>query len=142
MIVALPCTAPLGSSASLLALPLLWQAETIAPQFGRPWQLLQRGDFSAAEQTLRPEVKSRPHDAAALTLLGVALDSQKKFQEAEEFHRRAVADAPNSPDVWNNYANHLLATGDESGCRQTVPSSGGARRRRTITPTSNSPAWP
>src|ERR1035438_896609 len=76
---------------------------------------LQRGDFAAAEQTLRPEVKARPNDASALTLLGVALDSQKKFQEAEDLHRRAAANAPNSPDVWNNYANHLLGAGDEAG---------------------------
>lgn len=73
---------------------------------------LQRGDFATAEQTLRPEVKARPNDSGALTLLGVTLDSQRKFQEAEEMHRRAAASAPNSPDVWNNYANHLLAVGD------------------------------
>jgi tetratricopeptide (TPR) repeat protein len=76
---------------------------------------LKRGDFAAAEQTLRSEVEARPADAAALTLLGVALDSQKKYPEAEDFHKRASASAPNSPDVWNNYANHLLATGDEAG---------------------------
>lgn len=79
---------------------------------------LQRGDFAAAERTLRPEVKARPNDGGALTLLGVALDNQKKFQEANQVHRRASASAPNSPDVWNNYANHLLATGDEEGARK------------------------
>lgn len=76
---------------------------------------LQRGDFAVAEQILRPEVEARPGDAAALTLLGVSLDSQKKYPEAEGFHKRASISAPNSPDVWNNYANHLLATGDEDG---------------------------
>src|ERR1039457_6619257 len=79
---------------------------------------LQRGDFAAAERTLRPEVKARPNDGAALTLLGVALDNQKKFQEAGEVHRRAAASTPNSPDVWNNYANHLLGTGDQEGARK------------------------
>jgi tetratricopeptide (TPR) repeat protein len=76
---------------------------------------LQRGDFAAAEQTLRPEVLSHPNDASALTLLAVALDGQRKFPEAEDLHRRAAASAPNSPDVLNNYANHLLSTGDEAG---------------------------
>ena len=79
---------------------------------------LQRGDFAAAEQVLRPEVKARPGDSGALTLLGVALDSQKKYKEAEEMHRRAAAGAPNSPDVLNNYANHLLGTGDAAGARK------------------------
>jgi tetratricopeptide (TPR) repeat protein len=78
-------------------------------------EALRRGDFAAAEKVLRPEIRARPHDASALTLLAVALDSQKKFQEAESVHRRAAANAPNSPDVWNNYANHLLGTGDEAG---------------------------
>jgi tetratricopeptide (TPR) repeat protein len=76
---------------------------------------LQRGDFAAAEQVLRPEVNARPNDASALTLLGVALDNEKKLEEAGDIHRRAVASAPNSPDAWNNYANHVLATGDEAG---------------------------
>ncbi len=76
---------------------------------------LQKGDFAVAEQTLRPEVQARPTDASALTLLAVALDSQKKYQEADGLHRRAAANAPNSPDVLNNYANHLLSTGDEAG---------------------------
>jgi tetratricopeptide (TPR) repeat protein len=79
---------------------------------------LRQGDFAAAEQILRPEVKVRPSDASALTLLGVALDKQNKFQEAEDVHRRAAANAPNSPDVWNNYANHRLAIGDEAGAGQ------------------------
>ncbi len=78
---------------------------------------LQRGDFAAAEQTLRVEVQSRP-DGDALTLLGVALDNQKKFAEAGEVHRRAAENSPNSPDVWNNYANHLLETGDAGGARK------------------------
>ncbi|MDR3701915.1 MAG: tetratricopeptide repeat protein [Candidatus Sulfopaludibacter sp.] len=79
---------------------------------------LQRGDFAAAEQVLRPEVKARPGDSGALTLLGVALDSQKKYKEADEMHRRAAEGAPNSPDVLNNYANHLLGTGDAAGARK------------------------
>ena len=79
---------------------------------------LQKGDFAAAERTLQAEVRLRPDDGGALTLLGVALDSQKKFQEADQFHRRAAAAAPGSPDVWNNYANHLLGAGDEEGARK------------------------
>ena len=67
------------------------------------------------KQTLRPEVQARPNDASALTLLGVALDGQKKFAEAEAVHHRAVANAPNSPDAWNNYANHLMEAGDQAG---------------------------
>ncbi len=79
---------------------------------------LQRGDAPAAERLLRPELKARPNDGSVLTLLGVALDSQKKFQEAGEMHQRAAAASPDSPDVWNNFANHLVDTGDENGARK------------------------
>jgi Flp pilus assembly protein TadD len=79
---------------------------------------LRRGDFAGAERVLQVEVKSRPNDGAALTLLGVALDGQKKFPEADAIHRRAAASAPGSPDVWNNYANHLLGVGDEEGAHK------------------------
>ena len=79
---------------------------------------LGRGDFAAAERVLRPELKTHPGDSGVLTLLGVALDNQKKFPEAEEMHRRAAASAPNSADVWNNYANHFLSTGDEDQARK------------------------
>jgi tetratricopeptide (TPR) repeat protein len=101
----------------LLAVAMgLWADET--PAIREALAALQRGDFAAAEQVLRPEVKARPEDSGALTLLGVALDSQKKYKEAEEMHRRAAAGAPNSPDVLNNYANHLLGTGDAAGARK------------------------
>src|SRR5258708_10439800 len=79
---------------------------------------LQRGDFSAAERTLRQAVSAHPNDGAVLTLLGVALDGQKKFEEAEGIHRRAAASAPNSPDVWNNFGNHLVGTGDPAYAQQ------------------------
>jgi Tfp pilus assembly protein PilF len=79
---------------------------------------MQRGDFRAAEQKLRPEVAARPNDAAALSLLGVALDNQNQFREAAELHRRAVAAAPRSADVLNNYGNHLAAAGEDAAARE------------------------
>jgi Flp pilus assembly protein TadD len=93
-------------------------AADLSPGIREALSALQRGDSSAAETALRSELKARPGDAAALTLLGVALDNQKKFQEAEDAHRRAVAVSPNSPDAWNNYGNHLIGTGDSEGARK------------------------
>ena len=78
---------------------------------------LQHGDFRAAEQKLRGEVAAHPNDALALSLLGVALDSQNQFREAAEFHRRAVAAAPRTSDVLSNYGSHLAATGEDAAAR-------------------------
>ena len=78
---------------------------------------VQRGDFRAAEQKLRTQVAAHPDDAPALSLLGVALDNLNRFQEAAEFHRRAVAAAPRSADILNNYGNHLAAAGEDAAAR-------------------------
>jgi tetratricopeptide (TPR) repeat protein len=79
---------------------------------------LQRGDFAGAEQILRVELKTRPNDPGVLTLLGVALDNEKKYKDADAIHRRATLAGASSPDVWNNYANHLIGSGDEEGARK------------------------
>jgi tetratricopeptide (TPR) repeat protein len=81
---------------------------------------LQRQDFKAAEGKLRAEVKTHPANAEALSLLGVALDEQQKFTEGRVFHRRAMTAAPRSTAVLYNYANNLLATGDEKSAREIL----------------------
>ena len=72
---------------------------------------MQRGDFAAAERLLRTEVQAHPGDAWALSLLGVALDNEKKIPEAEEFHRAAVARSPHSAEILTNYGTHLWTAG-------------------------------
>jgi tetratricopeptide (TPR) repeat protein len=76
---------------------------------------LQRGDFAAAESTLRAELKVHPADADALSLLGMALDARKEFKEADAEYRKAIAAAPRSAPVLGRFANHLLAAGDDNG---------------------------
>ena len=72
--------------------------------------LLQAGDAVHAEQILRDDLRLRPNDGEALGLLGVVLDQQKKYQEADPVYRRALALGPQSPPLRNNYGNHLLAS--------------------------------
>ena len=79
---------------------------------------MERGDFPSAERKLRAELSAHPNDPQVLSLLGVALDNQKKFREAGQFHRRAVAAAPRSADVLSNQGNHLSGAGDEKGARE------------------------
>jgi tetratricopeptide (TPR) repeat protein len=68
---------------------------------------MQRGDFPSAERTLRAEILAHSGDFWAWSLLGVALDNQKRIPEADEFHVRAVALAPRSAEILNNYGTHL-----------------------------------
>ena len=80
---------------------------------------LKRGDLPAAESKLRAEIQAHPDDVEALSFLGVALDGEKKFAEADSFHRRALALAPRSNSILDKYGGHLLITGDEAGARKT-----------------------
>jgi Flp pilus assembly protein TadD len=78
---------------------------------------LERGDFLSAEQALRLELRTQPNNTTALSLLGVALDNEKKYAEAHAVYRRAIALSPRLAGLLNNYGNHLLATGDTAGAR-------------------------
>lgn len=69
---------------------------------------LRRGDLSSAEKTLRAELKAHPGNADALGLLGIVLDNEKQFAEAERVYRRALELNAHSPALLNNYGNHLL----------------------------------
>lgn len=80
-------------------------------------EALQRGDVNSAELTLRAELKTHPNNAEALDVLGVVLDRQKKFSEADGVYRRAVGLSPHAPALLNNYGNHLLTTGKLSEAR-------------------------
>jgi tetratricopeptide (TPR) repeat protein len=83
-----------------------------SPEFQAAVAAGQRGDWPAAERNARAELKQHPTEAEALSLLGVALDNQNKLAEAEENHKLAVANAPGSSAVLNNYGNHLLLARD------------------------------
>ena len=73
---------------------------------------LQRGDLAGAERTLRAAVGTHPDDAWMLSLLGYTLDNEKRTQEADEFHRRALKIAPHGAEILNNYGTHLWTLGE------------------------------
>jgi tetratricopeptide (TPR) repeat protein len=72
---------------------------------------MQRGDFPSAEKILRAEAQAYPNDPWVLSLLGVALDNQKRILEAGSFHDRAIAKSPHSADILINYGTHLWSAG-------------------------------
>lgn len=72
---------------------------------------MRRGDFASAESMLRSEAETRPDDAWVVSLLGVALDNQKRISEAEQFHARAVSLSPHSAEILTNYGTHLWSAG-------------------------------
>jgi tetratricopeptide (TPR) repeat protein len=80
---------------------------------------LQHGDNLTAEKKLRAEIAAHPSEAEAWSFLGVSLDNQKKFTEAEAAHRKALALAPRSNSVLDKFATHELTMGDSVAARKT-----------------------
>ena len=81
---------------------------------------IQLEDFAGAEAKLRAELKLHPSDAETLSLLGMALDGQKKLTEADEIHHRAMTAAPRSATIVARYGQHLLVAGDAKGAREAI----------------------
>lgn len=80
---------------------------------------LQRSDYASAEQMLRDRLRAQPGDHEALGVLGVVLDQEKKYGEADEVYRRALANSPPEPALLNNFGNHLIAAGKLAEARKT-----------------------
>src|SRR4051794_38297487 len=83
-----------------------------------PVALLEAGRLPDAERVLRSELARAPSDARALMLMGVVLDSSKRYAEAEPFYRRAVKAAPDAAPVWNNFGNHWMSVGKPDEARK------------------------
>ncbi len=98
----------LSAAALLLILTCCAAADTLSDAVA----LLRHGELSAAEQTLRTELKTHPDNADALGLLGIVLDNERKFDEAERIYRRALELNGHSSALLNNYGNHLLNVKD------------------------------
>ncbi len=90
-----------------------------AANFNDAAAAFERGDFAGAAVILRQLLQAQPNDSASLGLLGAVLDQQKKFSEAEDAYQHAIRLNPHSATLLNNYANHLLATGDAKAARAT-----------------------
>jgi tetratricopeptide (TPR) repeat protein len=69
-------------------------------------------NFPEAEQILQQILHEHPHEVLALSLMGVVLDAQKRFEEAEDYYQRAVKLNPRAASVLNNLGNHYLQRGD------------------------------
>jgi tetratricopeptide (TPR) repeat protein len=87
--------------------PLLNQAAA-AYQAGKPGE---------AERALETILEKQPRDVGALVLMGIVLDAQSQYQNAESYYQRALKIAPASPQVLNNFANHYISSGDRNRAR-------------------------
>lgn len=98
--------------ASLLIFsPSLW-AQVPRSVYEKVGAEIQKGEFSLAEAQLRAALTRHPQDAHAMGMLGVVLDQEKKYSEAEVYYHKALKLDPNSVSILNNLANHDMAVGN------------------------------
>ncbi|PYV40134.1 MAG: hypothetical protein DMG06_21110 [Acidobacteria bacterium] len=96
----------------LFALPVLLADSQDSPSiYDQVTKLFQQGKTAEAEQVLRSILRKQPGQFQALALLGVVLDAQKRYEEAEGCYTQALKLAPNSAALHNNLGNHYLARG-------------------------------
>lgn len=105
--------------ALLLSLPAAVPAAVPDPLKDASAAIL-REDFPQAEKLLRANLKLHPASAETMSLLGMALDAERKLAEADALHKRAIAAAPRSATILARYGQHLLVAGDPKGARETL----------------------
>lgn len=94
--------------------PLPQQASA---SFDQAVEAFQQGHYAEAETEARALARTDPRDARALGLLGVILDAERKYPEAEGFYLQALRFAPESAALHNNLGNHYLAQGNAARAR-------------------------
>src|SRR5437867_5431689 len=98
---------------------LLLAALLLQDRFGSITSSIEQRRYLEAEQGLRGILLVSPGDLRALSLLGVVLDSQGRYSEAEEAYLKAIKLAPDSSALLNNLGNHYLARGDSANARNS-----------------------
>ncbi|HYK92269.1 MAG TPA: tetratricopeptide repeat protein [Acidobacteriota bacterium] len=78
----------------------------------------QQGRLDEAEKLLRSLLSDHPSEIRALSLMGVVLDGQKRFAEAESFYLKAIRQAPDSATLQNNLGNHYSSRGEIDKAQQ------------------------
>ena len=96
---------------------LISQSQTPRSVYEEAATLFRQGEVERAEKALRAALTKYPRDAGICGLLGVVLDSQKRYEEAGEEYKRALALAPGSPFLLNNLGNHYMAQGKTEQAR-------------------------
>ena len=101
-----------GLVSCLMAGFLFSQGSSLDAAYTRITDAYQQGRLSDAEQQLRVLLKASPSEVRACSLMGVVLDAEKRYPEAEKYYLRAIELAPGAAALHNNLGNHYAAQKD------------------------------
>jgi tetratricopeptide (TPR) repeat protein len=88
------------------------QGSSLDAAYIRITDAYQQGRLSYAEEQLRVLLKASPSEVRACSLMGVVLDAEKRYQEAEQYYLKAIELAPGAAALHNNLGNHYAAQKD------------------------------
>ena len=97
--------------------PVIAQDHLSSSLYEQAVGFLGKGESAEAEKVLRQFLLEHPRDARALGLMGVVLDSQQRYDEAEPYYTQAIDLNPRSLALLNNLGNHYLARGEMERAR-------------------------
>jgi len=83
----------------------------IQTRFPEAYAALQRGDAPLTERIAREHLASEPHSEGALTLLALALQAERRHDEAATVLAQLTRLRPHISPHWNNLGNALRAAG-------------------------------
>jgi Flp pilus assembly protein TadD len=81
---------------------------------------LAAGDLGEAERLFGAAVARAPHDAAVRLNLGITLQRQGRFTEAEEHYQAAIRLDPQQREAYRGLAGLLLRRGDVTGAHRLL----------------------
>ncbi len=103
---------------------LLWagflfcQGSNLQPAYAQITAAYAQGRLDDAETQVRALLTAHPSEVRALSLLGVVLDGQRRYAEAEPYYLKAIELAPGSAALHNNLGNHYAAQHDLEKAQQ------------------------
>jgi tetratricopeptide (TPR) repeat protein len=101
----------------LLVGSVLFAQQGRTPMLVEATQAYQQGKTAEAEQILTTILKKQPDEPEALLLMGMVLDAEQRYPDAESYYRRVLRIATASAQLFNNVGNHYLASGDRKRAR-------------------------
>jgi len=109
----------LGIACTLSAFLVDAQSQIPSTLYDQIASEFEEGNLVKAEQTLATALREHPREVRALGLMGVILDAQKRYDQAEEFYRKALELDPDSAPLLNNLGNHYLEKGEPQRARES-----------------------
>ena len=96
------------------------QNELILNQLGLAYSSMEKGNFAAAERSLKKILKERPTNSMAMQLLGHVYYRTERYKEAEQVYRNMLKNNEFDATAYNNLGQTLNRQGRQQEALQAL----------------------